>query len=198
MKPGAIMDNQRFTFNQYVLKRQILALTGKVRLYGPGDMLLLYAEQKMLKLKEDIRLYASDDKLHAIMHIQARSIIDFSAAYDVFDSDTGMPVGTLRRKGWRSVLRDEWEILGSNGELIALIREDSQGRALARRFLLGSLLPQSYDLLSPQNQVLGAYHQRLNLFRYVMDIELPTARIDQRLALAGGILLAIIEGKQDS
>ncbi|MGD8603242.1 MAG: hypothetical protein PVF49_01585, partial [Anaerolineales bacterium] len=130
--------------------------------------------------------------------IQARNIIDFSAAYDVFDSGTGMPVGTLRRKGWRSVMRDQWEILNPHGELLASIREDSQGRALARRFLLGSLLPQSYDLITPQDEILGGYHQRLNLFRYVMDIELRRQAIDPRLALAGGIMLAIIEGKQDS
>lgn len=192
------MDSQRFTANRYVLKRQILTLTGKVRVYGPGEMLLLYAEQKLLKLKEDIRLYSSDDKLQEVMNIQARSIIDFSAAYDVFDSNNGSQIGTLRRKGWRSVLRDEWEILSPQGELLALIREDSQGRALARRFLLGSLLPQSYDLITPQETILGAYHQRFNLFRYVMDIELLADRIDSRLALVGGIMLAIIEGKQDS
>jgi hypothetical protein len=192
------MDSHRFSPNHYVLKRQILTLTGKVRVYGPGEMMILYAEQKLLKLKEDIRLYTHDDKLQEVMNIQARSIIDFSAAYDVFDSATGTTVGTLRRRGWRSLMRDEWEILGPHGELLAHIREDSQGKALARRFLLGSLLPQSYDLITPQAEPLGAYHQRFNLFRYVMDIELIHERIDTRLALAGGILLAIIEGRQDS
>ena len=82
--------------------------------------------------------------------------------------------------------------------MLALIREDSQGRALARRFLLGSLLPQSYDLITPQEAALGASHQRFNLFRYVMDFELFSDRIDSRLAVVGGIMLAIIEGKQDS
>lgn len=192
------MVNHLTSFDHYVLKRQILALTGKVRVYAPGDLLVLYAEQKLLKLKEDIRLFSSDDKLQEVLHIQARNIIDFSAAYDVFDSRTRFHIGTLRRKGWRSVMRDEWEILDAGGELLALVREDSQGRALARRLLLGSLLPQSYDLITPQGEVWGAFHQRLNLFRYVMDIDLVVDRIDPRLALTAAILLAIIERKQDS
>lgn len=167
-------------------------------MYAPGEMLVLYAEQKMFKLKEDIRLFSSDNKLQEVMHIQARNIIDFAAAYDVLDSQTQMLLGTLRRKGWRSVVRDEWEILDAGGTLKAVVREDSQGRALARRLLLGALLPQSYEVITPQGEIWGAFHQRLNLFRYVMDIEIAIDRIDPRLALSAAILLAIIEGKQDN
>ena len=194
----AAIDTPFFRNNHYTLKRQILALNGKVRVYAPGELLVLYAEQKLFKLKEDIRLFSSDDKLMEVMRIQARNIIDFSAAYDVLDSQTQTHLGTLRRKGWRSVMRDEWEILGASGELKALVREDSKGKALARRLLLGSWLPQSYDMINPRGETWGAFHQRLNLFRYIMDIELVLDRIDHRLALSAAILLAIIEGKQDN
>lgn len=191
------MDSQRFLYNQYTLKRQILALTGKVRIFGPGEALVLYAEQKIFKWKEDIRLFTSDDKTQEVMRILARNIIDFSAAYDVIDSYTGMSVGALRRRGWRSMMRDHWEVFDPAGGVIATLKEDSQGKALARRLLFGSLLPQSYELRSRDGLLIGAYHQRLNLFRYVMDIELPAGSVDARLALAAGVLLAIIEGKQE-
>jgi hypothetical protein len=187
-----------FTHSTYLLKRQVLALTGKVRVYTPTGQVGLFSEQKMFKLREDIRVYADENKLSELLWIQARQIIDFAAAYDVFDQTTGMKVGALRRKGWSSIMRDTWEILDPMDRVIGIIREDSPGRALLRRMLLGSLLPQRYEVVQTGDQVIARYIQRFHLFRYELDIDFtndPDA-IDRRLGLAIGILLAIIEGKQ--
>ncbi len=184
----------------FTLKRQVFALTGKVRIYTPDGSLAMYSEQKMFRLREDIRVYADENKTQELLWIQARQVIDFAAAYDVTDSATGQKVGTLRRKGFRSMVRDAWEILSPEEQLLAVIREDSMAKALLRRLLLGSLLPQSYEIVMGQDQVVGRLDQRFNLFRYEMALDFSTlpAAIDRRLALAAAILLAIIEGKQQS
>jgi hypothetical protein len=189
-----------FLHDTYLLKRQVLALTGKVRVYTPAGELGCYSEQKMFKLREDIRVYADENKLSELLWIQARQIIDFAAAYDVYDQTSGMKVGALRRKGWGSIMRDTWEILGPMDQIIGVIREDSAGRALLRRFLLGSLLPQCYDIVQPAERVIGHYHQRFHLFRYELDIafSVDASVFDRRMGMAAGILLAIIEGKQQS
>lgn len=189
-----------FSHNTYLLKRQVLALTGKVRVYTPTGQLGLYSEQKMFKLREDIRVYADENKLSELLWIQARQIIDFAAAYDIVDQTSGMKVGALRRKGWRSIMRDTWEILDPMDQVIGIVREDSAGRALLRRLLLGSLLPQRYDVVQAEERVIAHFHQRFHLFRYELDIDFsvdPTA-LDRRLGLATAILLAMLEGKQQS
>ena len=187
-----------FTSNQYLLKRQALALTGIFRIYDANGQLVAYSKQKMFKLREDIRVYADEGQTQEIMMIKARSILDFSAAYDVFDSRTGQLVGTLRRKGFRSIVRDAWEVLAPNGQLIGTVTEDSMGRALLRRFLLGTLLPQDYDLIINGQRVMDL-RQRWHFFRYELEMtfEAPSQVIDRRLGIAAGILLAAIEGKQD-
>lgn len=195
-----------FQYNQYLLKRQVLALTGKVRLYEPGGQLVLYCEQKMFRLREDIRAYRDESKSQEVLLIKARQIIDFSAAYDVIDAAYNQHVGTLRRKGWASLIQDQWEILDPAGQIIAFLREDNLTRAMLRRFLLGTLLPQDYDLVAasstgPTDLRLADLKQRFNLFRYELDLDFsmdPTQRVDRRLGIAAGILLAIIEGKQQS
>ncbi len=48
--------NPAFQYNQYLLKRQVFALTGKFRFFDPNGRLLLFSEQKMFKLREDIRV----------------------------------------------------------------------------------------------------------------------------------------------
>lgn len=183
----------------YRLRRQVLALTGKLRLYDPSGQLVLYSEQRIFRLKEDIRVYSNEQKTQEMLHIQARQVIDFSAAYDVHDSTTGKMIGTLKRKGFRSMLRDEWHIFDSTGVQTGVLIEDTPGLALLRRLLLGSLLPQNYAIMA-SDQLLVDLRQEFNLFRYVLVIDFsgdPQHVIDPRLGISAGILLATIEGRQD-
>jgi uncharacterized protein YxjI len=188
-----------FQFNQYTLKRQVFALTGKLRFYDPQNELVLFSEQKMFKLREDIRVFADEKKAQEVLAIKARQIVDFSAAYDVVDSTTNEKVGVLRRKGLKSILRDEWQVLNAADQPIGVLFEDNMGLAMLRRFVLGSWLPQNYDLTMGDQRV-ADLKQRFNPFRYEMDIDFTmdvSQRLDRRLGLAAAVLLAIIEGKQD-
>jgi hypothetical protein len=133
------------------------------------------------------------------LSIQARQILDFSAAYDVVDSAMNQKVGTLRRKGWSSMLRDEWQVLDASDNQLGVLFEDSMGLALLRRFLLGSLLPQNYDIAFGEQRV-ADLKQRFNLFRYELDIDMSMSmgQLDPRMGIAAGILLAAVEGKQSN
>jgi hypothetical protein len=189
-----------FSFDKYLLRRQVLALTGKIRIYSPTGDLVLYSQQKMFKLREDIRVFSDETKQRELLWIQARQILDFAAAYDVTDTSLGVKVGALRRKGFRSLVRDAWEILDINDMLIGTISEDSMGKAMLRRLFLGSLLPQGYDVLIGGNKVTD-FRQRFSLFGYVMDLDFASDRgrqLDRRLGLAAAILLGTIEGRQSS
>lgn len=189
--------NPIFQFNQYLLKRQVFALTGKFRVFDPSGRLLLFSEQKMFKLREDIRVYADEAKTQEVLAIQARQIIDFSAAYDVIESATGQKVGALRRKGLASMFRDEWEVLDVNDNVRGKLFEDSMGLALVRR-LLTNLVPQNYDMTFGETRV-GDYKQNFNPFTYELnlDFSMDTAgQLDRRLGIAAGILLAAVEGRQ--
>jgi uncharacterized protein YxjI len=192
--------NPAFHYQRYLLKRQVFALTGRLRFYNPQGDLVLYVEQKMFRLREDIRLYGDEAKSQELLLIKARSIIDFAAAYDVLEASTGQKVGTLRRKGLRSMLRDEWELLDVNDQPVGLLFEDSLGQAMLRRLLLGSLLPQNYDMVVGSRRV-ADLRQQFNPFAYRMDLDfsMDTAGLlDRRLGIAAATLLAIIEGRQSS
>ena len=192
--------NPIFQFPTYLLKRQAIALTGKFRVYDPAGRLVMFSEQKMFRLREDIRVYDSEDKSREVLSIKARQIMDFSAAYDVVDTELNQKVGVLRRKGLRSILRDEWEVLDANDRLIGQLFEDSIPLALLRRLVLGSWLPQNYDMTVGDMRV-ADLRQNFNLFRYELNLDFSmdtTNRVDRRVGIAAGILLAAVEGKQDS
>ena len=192
--------NPIFQFSNYLLRRQAIALTGKFRFYDPRGNLVMFSEQKMFRLREDIRVFSDESKSQEVLSIKARQIIDFSAAYDIVDTKMNQKVGVLRRKGLRSLLRDEWEVLDANDNLIGQLFEDSVGSALLRRLLLGTLLPQNYDITLGEMRV-ADLKQIFNPFRYELNLDFAmdtTHRLDRRLGIAAGILLATVEGKQSS
>jgi uncharacterized protein YxjI len=189
--------NPAFQYNQYLLKRQVFALTGKFRFYDPSGKLVLFSEQKMFKLREDIRVYSDESKTQEVLMIKARQIMDFSAAYDVVDSATGQKVGVLRRKGLASILRDEWEVLDVGDKVVGKLFEDSMGLALLRRVLTG-LIPQNYDITFGPDRV-ADLKQNFNPFTYQLNIDFSmdlSQQLDRRIGLAAGILLAAVEGRQ--
>ena len=192
--------NPIFQHPSYLLKRQAVALAGKFRFYDPMGNLVMFSEQKMFKWREDIRVYADEAKTQEVLSIKARQIVDFSAAYDVVDTALNQKVGALRRKGLRSILRDEWEVLDANDNVKGLLFEDSMGLALLRRLLLGSWLPQNYDISFGEMRV-ADLKQNFNLFRYELNLDFTMDAghlLDRRLGIAAGILLAAVEGKQSN
>src|ERR1700752_2177090 len=192
--------NPIFQHPRYLLKRQAIALTGKFRFYDPMGTQVMFSEQRMFRLREDIRVYSDESKTQEVLSIKARQIIDFSAAYDVVDTAMNQKVGALRRKGLRSLLRDEWEILDANDRVIGMLFEDSIGLALLRRLVLGSWLPQNYDMTFGETRV-GDLRQNFNLFRYELNLDFSmdvSHMLDRRLGIAAGILLAAVEGKESS
>jgi len=188
-----------FCHQNYLVRRKIFKIFGAAfHIYDPNGNVAFYSKQKAFKLKEDIRLYTGEDMQKEVLSIQARNIIDFSAAYDVFDPASGTKVGVLKRKGLKSLIQDEWIIMDANNQEIGLIKEDSTVLALVRRFLC-NLIPQKYHGQVAGRQVC-LFKQNFNPF--VMKIHLDYSMdtqglLDRRLGIAAAVLLCAIEGKQD-
>jgi hypothetical protein len=196
------MQSDRFLHTHYIVRRKVFKLFGAAfHVYGPNDKLVLYSKMKAFKLKEDIRLYTDEDMKTEVLSIQARSVIDWGASYDVVDTTTGQKVGALRRKGWKSIIKDEWIILDPNDQEIGLIMEDSQLLALIRRFieLATLLLPQKFHA-EMSGQTVAIFSQNMNPFVRKLACDFSpdsNGLLDRRLGLAAAILLGAIEGKQE-
>jgi len=188
----------RFQYQTYVIRRKVLKLVGGAfHVYDPQGQVIFFSELKAFKLKEDIRLYSGEDKREELLTIKARKIIDIASTYDVVDATNGQKVGALKRRGLKSVLRDEWAILDATDREIGKIQEESMFVALLRRFL-SNLIPQHFKAEMNGTQV-ASYDQNFNPFVLKLTVDLSrdkAKKFDRRLALAAGILLCAIEGRQ--
>ena len=182
----------------YTIRRKFWTFLGnQFHVFDAQMNPVLFSKQKAFKLKEDIRVYQDESMTQERLLIKARNAIDFSAAYDVIDPVENKKIGALRRKGFSSIARDSWEFLDENDNPVAALKEDSMLLALIRRFLT-NLIPQKFEVREG-NRVLASYKQHFNPFVLKLDVHIaPEAseRIDPRLALAAGILLAAIERRQ--
>lgn len=192
-----------FSCSRYLIRTQVFKLFGGAyHIYDEHEQLIGYSRMKAFKLKEDIRLYSDESMSEELLTINARSVIDFSSGYDVTDARTGERVGTLKRRGFKSLIRDEWVILDSSEREIGKIEEDSTLKALLRRFveIVSLLMPQQYRV-EMAGQSVVRFSQRINPFIFKLDVDLredASGLFDARLAVAAGLLLAAIEGRQSS
>lgn len=197
MSAPPIPHNHPLELNKLYLKRKLMKLVGsQFHIHEPGNgQEVMLANKKGFKLKEDIRISRSGvDEIG----IFARQIMDFKASYDVFDltTPTQTRIGVLKRKGWASLLRDEWIVCDANETEIGSVIEDSMLMAVIRRFLT-NLVPQNYDLIVGGKKVVD-FKQNFNPLTYHLNVDflVPPTEFDRRLGLAAAVLLAAIEGKQ--
>jgi hypothetical protein len=190
-----------YLHDRFVARKKVLKLFGGAfHLYAEDGRLLAYSKQKAFRLKEDIRVFEDEAMTRELLAIRADRIVDFSAAYQVVDGQTGEKYGTLRRKGWASLWRDHWEILDGSGIVRGRVLEDSGMRAFIRRFVEAASLfiPQKFHIAVGEVTV-GVMQQNFNPFvqKYAVDLTHDTeALLPRPLAVAAVILLLAIEGRQ--
>ncbi len=167
------------------------------RVYNDADELIAITKAKGFKLKEDMRIYTDEAMTQEIMSITTQNIIDFSASYQVKDSQTGEILGSIRREGFTSLMRDTWVISDVTGQALYKVSEESLLLALMRRFII-RLIPATYKLERDGVMTQCQFKQNFNpfLLHYRCDLSDWSPELDKRLALAMVILLLAIEGKQ--
>jgi len=181
----------------YVARRNFFNFMGiTCRILDKAGGLLFFIKMKAFKLKEDITIFSDEARTNAVINIKARQIMDFSACYDVTDVATGASLGACRRKGMKSILKDEWEILDADDALLGHAKEDSMLLALIRRFF-SNLIPQTFIIDAMGDQI-GKLKGTWNplIVKYDVDFSGNNGQIDPRLLLGMTVLLMTIEGKQ--
>ncbi|MEL7484705.1 MAG: hypothetical protein AAFN41_10150 [Planctomycetota bacterium] len=188
---------------QYTIRQKILKIFGAAfHIYDAEGEVIGYCKQKAFRFREKLILYTDESQNESLLTIEARTILDFGTTYDVDDGD-GTRLGSVRRKGLKSMLRDEWAVLDPGESEVATLKEDSMGKALIRRFAepVAVFMPQKFEVTHADGRHLAVFRTHFNPFVYRLgiainqDSELP---VDEMMLLATAFLIAAIEGRQSS
>ena len=177
-------------------KRKVLAIAPTFEIFDPQGTPLVFCQEKLFKIKDDIRIYSDGSKKVELLRIKQRNIMDWAGLFDVFDPATNAKIGAFRRKGWRSWVRDEWHMLDVNDQQVGTILET--GNAFLRRIF--KFLPYTFAF-NVESQQVGTFVQHFAFIGYKATMDIGAWQLgplDRRMAFAGALLLMAVEAKEDA
>lgn len=189
--------HESFQKDEYHLQKKLFKfLGGAFYVRDKSENLVFYSEQKALKLKEEINVFAEESMATKMLSINTEQILDVGATYTIQDATNDQNVGSLKREGLKSLFKDEWTFFSEHGEEIAKLTEKSVLRAFVSRFI--SFFPQSY-VIRDDTGVIAIIEQKFHpfLLKYTLKFKKPHPQVDRRLIIAMAIMLCAIEGRQD-
>jgi len=92
----------KFTF-------RILTLAPRMDVVDAAGRPVLHARQKLFKFKEHVEIFTDATRATKLAEIRANKIIDWSARYNFTDA-WGGEIGSVGRKGWRSIWRAHYNV----------------------------------------------------------------------------------------
>ena len=167
---------------------------------GSEGHLLALAEQKRMKLKEEVVFFADESRSRRVFSFKARQTFDVSAEHDVFD-EYGRPLGYFRKQFAASLLRSTWHL--SAPGIDAIGRERRPVLAILRRFW--ELVPWLGDIWVPfvfhfdfHDTRTGApvlISERRKAIRDRYDVTVPDPRLDFRVAASMAVALDALQSR---
>lgn len=107
-----------------ILSFKILAIATQIHVQDAAGGTVAYMKQKLLKLREDIDVFADQSQSQLLYNIKADRVIDFSARYNFADA-SGKTIGSIKRKGMRSLWKANYEIADAAGNQVMTINEEN-------------------------------------------------------------------------
>ena len=104
------------------LRFRLISLGPQINVLDASGRSVAYVKQKMFRLKEDVEVFTDESRRTPLWRMKADRIIDWSAAYRITDA-SGAVLGTLRRKGARSLWRATYVITDPNDQVMGGIHE---------------------------------------------------------------------------
>ena len=101
------------------LSFEILSLARKISVIDAAGNLSFYVKQKMFKLKESVTVFADVEQKRPLYELKADRVLDFSASYHFTDA-RGNQIGTVRRKGMKSIWRARYDIVNGSGHALTI------------------------------------------------------------------------------
>jgi len=106
------------------LRFKILSFFTRIEVTDATGQLICFVKKKAFKLKEHIEVYGDREMTRLLLSIKADRIIDFSAVYSFADA-SGRPMGSISRKGMRSIWRAHYLISDETGTLQFEVTEEN-------------------------------------------------------------------------
>lgn len=178
------------TESRFLVRQRFTALINRYEIWAVDGAwnhtaLLGFAEQKRLKLREEIVFFTDDSKTHILFRFKARNIVDIKSVVDVFDGP-GQIIGTFYKDWAASLVNSTW-YLEQPGLPALKGTETSMVYAIIRRFTDFGFIPYNFEYKTADGRVALDIARQLGLrdtYRCTVDAPEYDTRVLQAVAVA--------------
>ena len=190
---------------RFFVKQRITLMVNRyeIRMANPDGTegaLMAFAEQKRMKLKEEIDFFTDESRTRRVFSFKARQRLDVHAEHDVYD-EGGRVIGWFSKQFGASLLRSTWNL--SVPGITAVGQERSPFIAILRR--VWDLIPYVGDVWVPfvfhfdfvdsatGRPVMSS--ERVWAMRDRYDVTVHDPRLDFRVAAAMAVALDALQSR---
>jgi hypothetical protein len=203
--PSAQRPSAPMVVPKFFVKQRITVMVNRYEVIaanpdGTEGQMLAFAEQKRMKLKEEVVFYADASKSRVVFSFKARQRLDVHAEHDVLD-ENGVPLGYFSKQFGASLLRSTWNLSAPGLEVVG--RERRPVIAILRR--VWDLIPYVGDIWVPfvfhfdfVETATGAtvmVSERQKAIRDRYEVTVPDPRLDFRVAASMAVALDALQSR---
>jgi uncharacterized protein YxjI len=190
---------------KFFIKQRITVMVNRYEIRaanpdGTEGQLMAFAEQKRMKLKEEVVFFSDESKSRRVFSFKARQTLDVHAEHDVFD-EGGHPLGYFSKAFGASLLRSTWHL--SAPGIDALGRERRPAIAILRRIwdfipYLGDVWVPfvfHFDFVDKATGQTVLVSERIKAIRDRYEVTVPDPRLDFRVAAAMAVALDALQSR---
>jgi uncharacterized protein YxjI len=181
------------TQSRYTIKRNFWSFLERIfRVLTPDGQVTMFVKHPVLRLREEFLVFADEAQQRPLLKVKSKQVIAINFAFDITDAATGQVMGTVQKRGLKSILRDKFLILDPAGTEIGYMEE--QGASVMRRIF--PWLTSKHAIFINGQQV-AFIRQRFRFFTKEFDVEMTPGGTDPRFVLACALLALIAEARRE-
>ncbi len=190
---------------RFFIKQRITVMVNRYEIRaanpdGSEGPLMALAEQKRMKLKEEVIFYSDESKTRPVFSFKARQRLDVHAEHDVLD-EYGRQLGYFSKQFGASLLRSTWNLSAPGVQAVG--RERRPFIAILRRIwefipFLGEIWVPfvfHFDFVDTSTGQVVMVSERQKAIRDRYDVTVPDPRLDFRVAASMAVALDALQSR---
>ena len=200
--------------SEFLLRQRVTVMVNRYEVYAPaspgtgskeeGD-LLVFVEQRRMKLKEEINFFADREKTEKLFSVKAEKAFDPRGTYQLLDP-SGAVIARFKKNFAQSFARSTWHLQDVAGNETGMAQERNLFAALFRRYItlvpyigeILGLMPIAYnfDFFAPDGTREAVLERLWSIRdRYRLTVEDAGRDLDRRLLVAISICMDALQSR---
>ena len=190
---------------RFFIKQRVTVMVNRYEIVaanpdGTEAHLLAFAEQKRMKLREEVTFFADESRSRAVFSFKARQRLDVHAEHDVFD-EYGTVLGSFSKQFGASLLRSTWNLSAPGVQAVG--RERRPVIAVLRR--IWDFIPYigevwvpfvfHFDFVDTASGATVLVSERQKAIRDRYEVTVPDPRLDFRVAASMAVALDALQSR---